>query len=279
MTISLQCPDCDKKLSARDELVGKRVKCPSCGGSVTVQTERAAEPETKRSATGPPASEPSSETPPQSERTPSVSILMLQAGAGFVVFGAGTMCAIVVFQGVLTVVSGCLALAGVIVMCVALARIQKAVVGSYPIRAQMMLGAHLQPDDGELVWVYGMTAPNELVSLLLPMTATRLTQCFLIGLTERRLLLLNTTQHMAGELAFLGLEFSGIRGAWAEDCADPYRVGPFAASRGKMLHILLQDGTKFKIGSAYKFPAFPPHQENLEKIAAFCASRRSGGSE
>ncbi len=31
MPISVQCPGCGKKLKAKDELAGKRVKCPSCG--------------------------------------------------------------------------------------------------------------------------------------------------------------------------------------------------------------------------------------------------------
>lgn len=36
MAISVQCPGCRKPLKARDELAGKRVKCPACGNSVTV---------------------------------------------------------------------------------------------------------------------------------------------------------------------------------------------------------------------------------------------------
>jgi predicted RNA-binding Zn-ribbon protein involved in translation (DUF1610 family) len=36
MAISLQCPGCQKRLKARDELAGKRIKCPSCGGIVPV---------------------------------------------------------------------------------------------------------------------------------------------------------------------------------------------------------------------------------------------------
>jgi hypothetical protein len=31
MPITIQCPNCCKKLNARDELAGKRVKCPACG--------------------------------------------------------------------------------------------------------------------------------------------------------------------------------------------------------------------------------------------------------
>ena len=31
MSISIQCPDCKKNLKVKDELGGKRVKCPACG--------------------------------------------------------------------------------------------------------------------------------------------------------------------------------------------------------------------------------------------------------
>jgi hypothetical protein len=36
MAISVQCPGCEKRLKTRDELAGKRVKCPGCGQSVLV---------------------------------------------------------------------------------------------------------------------------------------------------------------------------------------------------------------------------------------------------
>lgn len=36
MSISVQCPACRKKLKARDDLAGKRVKCPACGQPVLV---------------------------------------------------------------------------------------------------------------------------------------------------------------------------------------------------------------------------------------------------
>lgn len=36
MPISIQCPGCHKSLKAKDELGGKRVKCPACGTAVVV---------------------------------------------------------------------------------------------------------------------------------------------------------------------------------------------------------------------------------------------------
>jgi DNA-directed RNA polymerase subunit RPC12/RpoP len=36
MSISIRCPDCDKKLRARDELAGKQVKCPRCGSLLVI---------------------------------------------------------------------------------------------------------------------------------------------------------------------------------------------------------------------------------------------------
>ncbi len=36
MAIRIQCPGCDKTLKARDELAGKRLKCPGCGAAVVV---------------------------------------------------------------------------------------------------------------------------------------------------------------------------------------------------------------------------------------------------
>lgn len=36
MSISVQCPNCDKKLKTKDELAGKKVKCPDCGEVIPV---------------------------------------------------------------------------------------------------------------------------------------------------------------------------------------------------------------------------------------------------
>ena len=34
--IPLTCNHCDKKLRLRDEIAGRRIKCPGCGGTLTV---------------------------------------------------------------------------------------------------------------------------------------------------------------------------------------------------------------------------------------------------
>ena len=36
MAISLSCPSCDKTLKVKDELAGRKVKCPGCGEAVPV---------------------------------------------------------------------------------------------------------------------------------------------------------------------------------------------------------------------------------------------------
>ncbi len=36
MSISIRCPGCEKRLKAKDELAGKRVKCPGCGHRVLI---------------------------------------------------------------------------------------------------------------------------------------------------------------------------------------------------------------------------------------------------
>lgn len=41
MAISIQCPGCKKKLKAKDELAGKRVKCPGCGQSIAISATQA----------------------------------------------------------------------------------------------------------------------------------------------------------------------------------------------------------------------------------------------
>lgn len=57
MSISLQCPHCQKKLKTRDELAGKRVKCPGCGQNIPVPLEN---PPEQTKATPPPLRGPSS---------------------------------------------------------------------------------------------------------------------------------------------------------------------------------------------------------------------------
>ena len=37
MYFTMSCPDCDKSLKVRDELVGKTARCPHCRSSITVK--------------------------------------------------------------------------------------------------------------------------------------------------------------------------------------------------------------------------------------------------
>jgi hypothetical protein len=37
MPLSIACPGCSKKLNVKDELIGKRLKCPGCGNTFTAQ--------------------------------------------------------------------------------------------------------------------------------------------------------------------------------------------------------------------------------------------------
>ena len=41
MYFTMSCPDCDKSLKVRDELVGKTARCPHCRGSITVKRPEA----------------------------------------------------------------------------------------------------------------------------------------------------------------------------------------------------------------------------------------------
>jgi predicted Zn finger-like uncharacterized protein len=40
----VQCPECQRKLKVPDNLLGKKVKCPTCGATFTAAGEAAAEP-------------------------------------------------------------------------------------------------------------------------------------------------------------------------------------------------------------------------------------------
>jgi hypothetical protein len=55
MTISFSCPSCEHRLKVRDELAGRKVKCPSCGGGVAVPAD--AEDEEAAAATARPSRE------------------------------------------------------------------------------------------------------------------------------------------------------------------------------------------------------------------------------
>ena len=47
MYFTMSCPDCDKSLKVRDELVGKTARCPHCRSSITVKRPVASPPPTK----------------------------------------------------------------------------------------------------------------------------------------------------------------------------------------------------------------------------------------
>ena len=164
-----------------------------------------------------------------------------------------------------------IAVIGIIAFFVLLFAIRKRVIASYPIRAQATLGAHLEPGEGDLVWVYGKSGPKALTKFLTLGAID--SRCFLLGLTQRRLLLLRTTDRLQ-PLGFAAISFASIKSASVEDSADPWKeLALSSAMSGKILHFELQDGTKFSIGCAYQFPAFPAHRGNLEKIAAFLAKQ------
>jgi hypothetical protein len=48
MSIRVQCPGCEKKLKAKDELAGKRVKCPGRGQVLEVPRASAASLRTRQ---------------------------------------------------------------------------------------------------------------------------------------------------------------------------------------------------------------------------------------
>src|SRR5262245_34418749 len=58
MSIRLKCPDCDKPLKAKDELAGKRIRCPGCQSVIRVPTNAAPADESATRKTSPtPAAE------------------------------------------------------------------------------------------------------------------------------------------------------------------------------------------------------------------------------
>lgn len=69
MSIRVECPGCQKKLNAKDELGGKRARCPSCGQVLLVPRAPSASLQTKTSA-----------QPPNADRA---MALLIGAGASF----------------------------------------------------------------------------------------------------------------------------------------------------------------------------------------------------
>lgn len=64
MSITLSCPSCDRKLTAKEEHVGRRAKCPNCQTSITILKPLAESPSVPIVPTPPPV--PVQTTPPPS---------------------------------------------------------------------------------------------------------------------------------------------------------------------------------------------------------------------
>src|SRR5437762_13142175 len=85
MPIRTACSSCGKKLNIRDELVGKKAKCPECG-HVFVATPRAAAVQgktpSKPPAKRPPAPDHVKETPERTPKTLGPLEILEQIGRG-----------------------------------------------------------------------------------------------------------------------------------------------------------------------------------------------------
>src|SRR4051794_37619295 len=66
MTIAFSCPSCEHRLKVRDELVGRKVKCPSCGGGVVVPADEEAKQAAAPAAARP--GRPARDEPDEEER-------------------------------------------------------------------------------------------------------------------------------------------------------------------------------------------------------------------
>ncbi len=53
MPIEFPCPECERKLRVKDELAGRRVKCPGCSASITIPDADAQPPAPKKAAVKP----------------------------------------------------------------------------------------------------------------------------------------------------------------------------------------------------------------------------------
>ena len=60
MPISVECPQCEKRLTVKDASAGKRAKCPGCGGTLVIPVRQTAKP----TATAPPTVAPLYSSPP-----------------------------------------------------------------------------------------------------------------------------------------------------------------------------------------------------------------------
>jgi len=78
MAIRLTCPECGKELSVRDELAGRRGKCPGCGGIITVPDAAGEEPAL--------TAQPVTRRPRKSRLWPVAGALAMAAIAGVFIF-------------------------------------------------------------------------------------------------------------------------------------------------------------------------------------------------
>jgi hypothetical protein len=143
--------------------------------------------------------------------------------------------------------------------------------------ARKLFSRYLKPDDGNLSWIYGMDAPSLSLFLLFlgPLLSAWMTKHYLLGLTDRRMLLL-TVSGWFKEKGFRSIDFTEIASAQVADTRDPYRVGPLIAMPGKNLCFKLKDGSSYRMGSLKDFKGVPDHGASLERIASFLPLAAAG---
>lgn len=86
MAIRVQCPHCNKFVSVKDELAGKRIKCPGCGEGYRVETE---EDDSESAAV--PASRREEESPAPRRPRPKRARKKKQSAAALWLAGAGAL--------------------------------------------------------------------------------------------------------------------------------------------------------------------------------------------
>jgi hypothetical protein len=145
--------------------------------------------------------------------------------------------------------------------------------------ARKMFSKHLKPDDGELTWIYGIDTPSLSMFLLFlgPILSAWKTKYYLVGLTERRLVLLKVSKWL-NEKECSPIELSEITGAKVEESRDPYNMGSFVAMPGKKLSFSLKDGSRYQMGCLKDFKGIPGHGQNLDKISSYLLTLSALGS-
>jgi ribosomal protein S27E len=108
MAIAVSCPSCDREMKVKDELAGKKIKCPGCGEAVAVlkkqDTAKARAAKTKRDEDVEDA-EPEEEERPKKKKKPApkgMSMLvkcLIAGGVAFVVFVGAVVLGIVFLGG------------------------------------------------------------------------------------------------------------------------------------------------------------------------------------